>query len=163
MNPLVSVVMPVFNGEKTINRAIKSFMAQTLKEIELIVVNDGSTDNTKVIIEKFASEDKRICIIDFEKNYGTLIARKKGIMAAKGDYVMFLDADDALFLNACNQAWIQITKTKADIFHFGTKVKIYNDEICDVDKTEVNELFEMSPVIENLYKLLEPFEGVITG
>lgn len=163
MNPLVTVVMPVFNGENFLDNSIRSFMEQTLKEIELIVVNDGSTDNTKAIVEKFATEDNRIQLINLEENRGNFFARKTGAMAATGDYIMFLDADDTLFLNACKQAWIQITKTEADIYQFGTKVVFPHDEFSGSDEKKVDKTLEISPVIQNLYKLLEPYDGILTG
>lgn len=162
MNPLVSVVMPVFNGEDYLNRSIRSFLKQTLKEIELIVVNDGSTDNTKAIIEQYTSKDSRIHLTNLEENSGILIARKTGAMAATGDYIMFLDADDALFLNACKQAWVRITETEADIFQFGTEVVFPKSKFGNDDESEDLNRLKNSQVIENLEKLLDPFDGTLT-
>lgn len=161
MNPLVSVVMPVYNGEKFINNSIRSYIEQTLKETELIVVNDGSTDNTKIIVEQYVAKDSRIHLINFEDNHGNNIARKTGAMAAKGDYIMFLDVDDALFLNACKQAWMHITETEADIFQFNTKVVFPQDNFGVREKKDLLTV-EKSPQIEHLYRLLEPFDGVLT-
>jgi glycosyltransferase involved in cell wall biosynthesis len=90
--PLISVVMPVLNGEKYIGEAVKSVLNQTFKKFELIIINDGSTDNTLKVIDQF--KDKRIRIIINEKNLGLVKAINKGIFAAKGKYIARCDADD---------------------------------------------------------------------
>jgi len=89
--PAVSIVMPLFNKEKEVNRAIRSVLSQTVKDFELIVVNDGSTDNGPTVVNKFI--DSRIRIIN-QKNCGVSLARNKGIGEARSDLIAFLDADD---------------------------------------------------------------------
>ena len=88
-NIKVSVIIPVYNVEKYIERCILSVINQTLKDIEIIIVNDGSTDDTKKIIEKYL-DDKRIVYIE-QKNSGLSGARNKGLSIAKGDYISFID------------------------------------------------------------------------
>lgn len=89
----ISVIIPAYNVEKYIEKSLKSIMNQTLKEIEVIVVNDGSKDNTASIIKKISKLDKRIILIDKE-NEGVSKARNIGIRKAKGEYLAFIDGDD---------------------------------------------------------------------
>lgn len=88
----VSVIVPVYNAEKTIERCIESLLCQTLEGLEIIAVNDGSTDNTKEILDSYKD---RIVVIN-QKNSGQGMARNAGINAANGEYIGFLDADDTV-------------------------------------------------------------------
>ncbi len=90
--PLVSIIMPVYNGEKTLLRAIYSLYLQTYKNWICIIVNDGSTDNTKTILDNL--NDGRLLIIHFEKNKGRPYARQTALEHASGKYLAMLDADD---------------------------------------------------------------------
>lgn len=92
--PLFSIVMPAYNAEKTIQEAIDSVFAQTLKNYELIIVNDCSYDSTQKIIEKNASRDKRISVLKNKENLGVARSRNKALKIAKGRYIAFLDSDD---------------------------------------------------------------------
>jgi glycosyltransferase involved in cell wall biosynthesis len=92
-NPLVSIIMPAFNTADYIEEAVDSVIAQTWPEWELIIVNDGSTDQTSAILEGF--HDQRITTID-QKNLGVSAARNAGLERAEGEFVTFLDADDIL-------------------------------------------------------------------
>lgn len=91
----MSVVMPAFNCEKSIGRALESVLAQTLKNFEIVIVNDGSTDSTGDICEEYSKRDSRIKVIHTE-NGGVSKARNSGIRAAQGEYLRFLDSDDVL-------------------------------------------------------------------
>ena len=92
-NIKVSVVMPVYNAYNYLSSAIESVLQQTLTEIELICVDDGSTDKSLAIIKKYQHEDSRVRIVT-ENNAGPSVARNKGLARARGEYVIFLDADD---------------------------------------------------------------------
>lgn len=89
---MFSVIIPVYNGEKFVNNAINSVFAQTYSDWELILINDGSRDNTATVLEEYAGNDK-ITVIN-QENGGVSVARNNGIARAKGDYIVFLDADD---------------------------------------------------------------------
>jgi glycosyltransferase involved in cell wall biosynthesis len=91
---LVSVVLPTYNRAYLIDRAIRSVLNQTYKDFELIVIDDGSTDNTEKVVKEFREKDKRIKYIQHEKNKGAAVARNTGIKAAKGEYIAFQDSDD---------------------------------------------------------------------
>ena len=92
MNPIVSIVIPLFNKETTILRAVNSVFSQTNKNFELIIVNDGSTDNSAKLVESLSGDD-RIRLIT-QNNAGPGTARNRGIREAKTDLIAFLDADD---------------------------------------------------------------------
>jgi len=93
IQPLVSVIMPAYNAEKFIAESIESILNQSYSNWELIVINDGSTDQTKSIVSNFLSDD-RIQLINHEYNQGLIISRNSGIEAANGKYIANLDSDD---------------------------------------------------------------------
>lgn len=93
VQPLVSVIMPAYNCEKYILEAIESVCNQSYKKLELLIVNDGSTDHTSVIIEKYAKKDSRIKVFH-KKNEGVSMARNLALNHISGDYVTFIDSDD---------------------------------------------------------------------
>ena len=88
---MFSVIIPAFNAEKFIARAIKSVLRQTNQNFEIIIINDGSQDQTEAAISQF--EDNRIVYL-YQENSGVSAARNRGILASKGEYICFLDADD---------------------------------------------------------------------
>jgi len=88
----VSVVMPVYNGQEYLNEAIESVLQSSYKNLELIIVNDGSTDGSKLIIDKYKN-DNRVHIIN-QSNMGIVSSRNKGLEHATGDYLSFIDQDD---------------------------------------------------------------------
>lgn len=92
MNEIFSIIMPVFNSEKTVSDSIKSILAQTHSDFELIIINDSSTDTSKDIILSF--NDKRIVYLETPKNSGVASARNIGIQYSTGKYISFLDSDD---------------------------------------------------------------------
>ncbi|MBQ4114282.1 glycosyltransferase [bacterium] len=91
--PKVSIIVPTYNNDKYLKACIDSIIAQTLKEIEIIIVNDGSTDNTALICDAYSEQDKRIRVIHKE-NEGLGKAYNTGILAANGDYIGFVESDD---------------------------------------------------------------------
>ena len=92
-NIKISVVMPIYNASDYLKPAIDAVLGQTLRDIELICVDDGSTDNSLAIIKEYQQGDERVRIVT-ESNAGPSIARNKGLARARGKYVIFLDADD---------------------------------------------------------------------
>ena len=93
MNPLVSVIVPVYNTSKYLRQCLDSILSQTLKEIEIICVDDGSTDKSLEILLEKESQDSRIIVLQ-QKNKGAGAARNYGISEARGDYIAFMDSDD---------------------------------------------------------------------
>ncbi len=94
MSPLVSVITPVYNREKVLKQTVESVLSQTFEDFEYILVNDASTDNSLAILEEFEKKDKRVKVINLEKNKGPAGARNAGVDEAKGRYIAFLDSDD---------------------------------------------------------------------
>ena len=95
---LISIIVPVYNAEKTIKKCIDSILSQTYKKFELILVNDGSTDNSLNILREYETLNERIIIIS-QENSGVSVTRNKGINIAKGDYIVFVDSDDYIVEN----------------------------------------------------------------
>jgi len=96
--PKISVIIPVYNVEKYLRQCLDSVVNQTLKDIEIICVNDGSTDNSQQILEEYAKKDKRIKLIN-QENQGQSVARNVGIKVSSGEFVSFIDSDDLLPTN----------------------------------------------------------------
>jgi glycosyltransferase involved in cell wall biosynthesis len=92
--PLVSVIMPAFNAELFIQESIESALAQTVDDLEVLVVDDASTDRTRAIVDELARRDSRIRLLKVERNSGPAVARNCAIEAASGRYISFLDSDD---------------------------------------------------------------------
>ncbi len=117
----VSVVITVYNIDKYISKCLDSIVNQTFKDIEIIVVNDGSTDNSKQIIDGFAGKDSRIKCIH-KQNAGVVLARKDGIDLATGEYLLHIDGDDYLELDAIEIAYKSITSSGSDFSVFPFKL-----------------------------------------
>lgn len=111
--PKVSVVLPVYNVEKYIDKCIQSLLKQTLKDVEFIFVDDCSPDSSVAIIQKY--NDPRIKLIRHEVNKYTAEARNTGIKAATGEYIAFVDSDDYIDSDFLKKLYITATKNKADI------------------------------------------------
>ena len=116
--PLVSVIMPVYNAEKFIKGALASLVSQTYKNLEIICVNDGSTDHSLDILEKMAASDSRIKILS-QENGGPAKARNTGLDAAIGKYISFVDSDDFVEKNMYENLVAVAEKEHSDILVFG--------------------------------------------
>lgn len=97
---MISIIVPVYNAEKYIDRCIRSVLLQTFNDFELILVDDGSSDASLHICKSYANESEKITLVS-QSNSGVSAARNKGLSVAKGEYVLFVDSDDALEINAC--------------------------------------------------------------
>ena len=130
-NPIISVIIPVFNCEKSIKYAISSIQNQNVTNIEIILINDFSSDNSLKIIEEIQKKDKRIIIINNEKNMGSLYTRSIGILIAKGKFVFALDNDDMFFQEDLFDATYKVAiKGGFDIVGFrAVNVGSYKDNI----------------------------------
>ena len=109
----VSVIVPVYNAEQYINKCLDSLINQTLKNIEIIVVNDGSTDKTKKIVEGYKKDNPNIILIN-TKNKGVASARNKGLEYATGEYIGFVDSDDYVDTNMFNDMYDFAKKNNYD-------------------------------------------------
>lgn len=113
-NEKISIIVPVYNAEKYIEKCLQSIVNQTYTDLEIICVNDASSDNSYEILKKYESLDSRVHVINKE-NEGVSLARNKGLDVATGGYVMFVDADDWLEENACEEALKEAFEKNADV------------------------------------------------
>ena len=118
MSPVVSVIIPIYNTEKYLPDCLDSVCAQTLRDIEIICVNDGSTDNSAAILAEYAQKDDRIRVIT-QKNAGELAARNTGITASSGKWLGFVDSDDAVEPEMYQRLLKNGIEYNADISHCG--------------------------------------------
>ena len=112
--PLVSVIVPVYKVEKYLNKCVESLVGQTLQDIEIILIDDGSPDNCPKICDDWAKKDSRIKVIH-QKNGGLASARNTGIKNATSEYISFVDSDDYLDLSFIEKLYLLIIKNSADI------------------------------------------------
>ena len=161
----VSVIIPVYNVEKFLKKCLESLINQTLRDIEIICINDGSTDNCLSILNSYAKEDNRIIVLN-QTNQGQSCARNAGLAIAKGEYIGFVDSDDWIDLDFYEKLYTAAKKYNSDIAAAGIKrlrpykwkyhLKIANEEytentdkkflLCDVpDKCYVwNKIYKTS-------------------
>lgn len=122
----ISIIIPIYNVEKYLRECLDSLINQTFKDIEIICINDGSTDSSLSILEDYAQKDNRIILIN-QENQGQGVARNNGIDISKGEYIAFVDPDDFIELDAF-QILYDYTKTNADVIQFDWYAKMENGE-----------------------------------
>ena len=115
MKAKVSVVIPIYNVEDKVDRCLESILTQSLHDLEIIVVDDGTPDNSMQVVERYAAGDNRFRIVAHERNRGLMQARKTGYMMAEGDYVLFCDSDDYLPPRAVETFYNEAMRTGADV------------------------------------------------
>lgn len=150
MNKLVSIIVPVYNAEKTIKRCLDSLVCQTYSNIEIIVVDNDSDDASFSLIEEYETLDDRIIVLK-EKNSGVSNARNKGLNQSRGDYIVFVDADDYLNANAIEVETKEIEKRDVDIVFF----EYYIDE----KRTKCKKYLEYKKYNVDKYKVIEEMTG----
>lgn len=123
----VSVIVPVYNTESMLENCIESLLAQTLKEIEIIFIDDKSTDSSLDILYKYKKKDHRINIICNEENIGAALSRNRGLDIAKGKYILFVDSDDYLELDALENLYILSEQKNSEMCYLGMHLHIEND------------------------------------
>lgn len=111
---VISIIIPVYNCENYLSKCLDSVINQTYKDIEIICINDGSTDKSLSVLDEYAKKDSRITIIS-QDNAKQGAARNKGLDIAKGDYIIFLDSDDWIDLNYCEEMLNAVNKNNADL------------------------------------------------
>ena len=120
--PKLTVIIPARNEEKRLPRCLQSILAQSFTDWEVICIDDGSSDGTADVLQKFVNNDKRIHGSAFSRHHGTVLARKLALLDAKGDYVMFADADDEFLQGAFENAVRLIEDAGVDILEFGIEI-----------------------------------------
>ncbi len=148
-NKLITVVVPCYNNEKYLPKCIESILNQTYSNLEIILVNDGSTDNSIAVINEYAKKDKRIVVID-QKNQGVSVARNTAIDIAKGEYLSFVDSDDIISLDYFEVLMDSLTRNDADIAICRALRFVEGEEIVKPAEEYNEEVFNREEVIENL-------------
>lgn len=133
METKITVVVPVYNVEKYLERCVSSLIHQTLKEIQIILIDDGSTDSSASICDFYSEIDKRVEVIH-KKNEGQGIARNHGLASARGEYVCFLDSDDYYELDTCKELYELMKRTDADLGCFGYQIETQQKQIVRVPR-----------------------------
>ena len=147
-----SIIIPVYNTEKYLSRCLDSVVNQTFKDIEIIIVNDASQGNCKEIVKEYLKKDNRIKYIEHNENKSLLQARKTGNINSTGKYIMYVDSDDEIEINACEEIYKIVSKEEFDIVSFGTKV-ISNDKTkfigwaLSTNRFNINSKFLLAEVI----------------
>lgn len=149
MENLVSIIVPIYNVEKFLKKCINSIVSQTYKNIEIILVNDGSPDDCLRICKEYSEKDNRIIVVD-KKNGGLSDARNSGIERATGKYLVFIDSDDYIEKNMIEELYNNIVETQSDI------------SICNfyttIDNFDIENKATLHKVIysdnENIYDML---------
>ena len=118
---IISLIIPVYNVELYLEQCLKSVVIHTSEAVEIIIINDASTDHSLQICKKFKEKDSRIRFLDLKKNKGSGGVRNIGIQKAKGDYIWFVDSDDWIEENALKQLLDFVNKDNYDIVYFGTQ------------------------------------------
>lgn len=144
MNPLISVIVPIYNVEKYLSKCIDSIINQTYKNLEIILVDDGSPDNCPKICDEYEKKDSRIKVIHKE-NGGLSDARNAGMKIAKGEYISFIDSDDFISENFINILYRNLSVSKCDIAE------------CDIvkfveDENPVEQLSDKKPLVVDTEK-----------
>lgn len=151
----VSLIVPVYNVFSYLEDCMKSLVCQTLRDIEIICVDDASTDGSWELLQRFAARDARIRLIRLDRNSSACVARARGVKASKGQYIMFVDPDDELSVNACEELYSRIEKAGCDMLQFSTEIigidvnsprrknldHILNDHVKSADGDLVNACF----------------------
>ena len=123
--PLISIILPIYNAEKYLKKCLVSLLNQTLSDIEILCINDGSTDNSLAILEEFKHKDSRIKVFK-QINAGPASARNLGLKYAQGKYIMFCDADDWYQPNMCENMYDFMEQNEVDVACCG--VNVFDDD-----------------------------------
>lgn len=162
-NELVSIIVPIYNAEQNLNQCIESIISQTYSNIEIILVNDGSNDNSKKICEQYVLIDKRVRLIN-QENSGVSSARNQGIKCSKGKYIQFVDSDDYI---ASDMTYLLVKSLEVTKSHFvisGVDDLQEDSMICSKEllyKT-IKNIFE-NEIITSVWNKLYIKEKIRTG
>ena len=125
MKPRVSIIVPVYNAAPYLNQCVSSLTNQTLQEIEIILINDGSTDGSITILEELAAQDERIKLFS-QENQGLSVTRNVGLSHSTGEYVYFMDSDDLLVSDTLLKCYVKCKEENLDFVFFDAES--FNDE-----------------------------------
>ena len=171
--PKISIIIPIYNAENYLKRCLNSVINQTLKDIEIICINDCSKDNSLEILKEYSKKDKRIKIINLKENKGESKARNIGLDNTNSEYIAFLDNDDEIDLDFYEKLYNKAIKTNSDIVKAGVDIINYDkkhqkDNLNELIKQNNSKLYfthywwsaiyKSSLIKENNIKFLEKYE-----
>lgn len=161
-NKKLSVIVPVYNAEMYIEKCINSIIKQDYDNVEIIIVNDGSTDNTHEVCEAIAKTDNRIVYLTQDK-MGAIAARRNGVENCSGDYICFVDADDFILEQAYSYAKDAMSKG-IDLIHFSI-ARYFDESNCKIDRPKLKEGTYYREEIENIIfpRLIWNFDQKCSG
>ena len=120
MSERISVIIPVYNVAPFLGQCVQSVIQQTYKDLQIILIDDGSTDGSDLIMKELAAMDRRVVVVS-QGNRGVSAARNNGLSLASGKYILFLDADDYIETDALESAYRKLSEQSLDIIFFDTK------------------------------------------
>lgn len=152
----VSVIMPVYNSGEYLQTAVDSILSQSLKDIELILVDDGSTDGSSEKCDEYANQDKRVVVIH-QKNGGICNARNAALKIAKGEYIGFSDHDDEFLPGLLEKSYAKALETDADVVKFSKKVYVTLDGVLVKDRSNhlPDSIWTQREIKENYFRLFD--------
>ena len=148
--PPISIIMPVYNAEKYLCKSIDSILGQTFTEWELILVDDGSADNSPAICDEYSNKDKRIKVLH-KKNEGVAIARKEGCEASTAERICFVDSDDTLDSNCLNKCMQILEVHNVDILVFGSIWCIEGTGKKSVHNPKYEGFYDKNRIVKDIY------------
>ena len=160
--PDISVIVPCFNADRYLSICLESLKAQKAPQIEMIFIDDGSTDATGAILDAFAAQEPRARVAHIP-NAGVSAARNRGLEMAAGKYIAFVDADDALEENSFMQLWREAKRTGAQIIsanHMifdmerGQRIPVETEPIVQQSSEIVREIIHMHRIFNNIWNKL---------
>lgn len=154
MKPKVSIIIPVYNSENYLDKCISSILKQTLNEIEIILVDDGSTDKSEVICKKYKDSDNRVKFVR-KKNGGVSSARNCGVSIAEGEFITFVDSDDYIESNMCEKLYTSAIENKCDVIFSG--MKSVNNKVISYIFTDETKIYSKEEACKLFFFDKEPF------
>lgn len=161
MKAKVSVVIPIYNVEDKVARCLESILTQSLHDLEIIVVDDGTPDNSMQVVDRYAAGDNRFRVVAHERNRGLMQARKTGYMMAEGDYVLFCDSDDYLPPRAVETFYNEAMRTGADVVSGDLTLVFPDDDRQEMRRSVLKYGSAMIPVYKSL--LLDEYHHNLCG
>lgn len=159
MRELISIIIPVYNAEKYIGRCIESVLQQTYDELEILLIDDGSKDQSAKICDDYGKKDKRIKVVH-KPNGGVSSARNEGIKVAKGTYVSFVDSDDWLEPNAIELLYYNLRSTNADIVSAAYTIVAKHESS---PKSNCVRVYENNEIVLNVIDIIKSAHGSVWG
>ncbi len=157
--PKVSIIVPIYNVEKYLDRCIQSLVNQTLNDIEIILVDDGSPDNCPSMCDEYAQKDNRIKVIH-KQNAGLGYARNSGLEIATGKYVAFVDSDDYVDTSMYEALYKRAETINVDVVYCGFNTEVSKNKWRESKEVNKDQLWEGNNVKEFMYNMIASGKGV---